>query len=50
MFVDLYLHRTVDGVIVGGVRDVRRHMDGVSHLKAWRARLYSSEMKHVPVK
>ena len=38
MFVDLCLHRTVDGVIVGGVRDVRRHMDGVSHLKAERAR------------
>ena len=31
MFVDLCLHRTVDGVIVGDVRDVRRHMDGVPH-------------------
>ena len=29
---------TVDGVIVGGVRDVRRHMDGLSHLKTERAR------------
>ena len=38
MFVDLCLHRIVDGVIVGGMRDVRRHMDGVSHLKVERAR------------
>ncbi len=38
MFVDLCLHRIVDGVIVGSMRDVRRHMDGVSHLKAERAR------------
>ena len=25
-------------MIVGGVRDVRRHMDGLSHLKTERAR------------
>ena len=36
--VDLCLHNTVDGLIVGGVRDVRRHMDGLSHLKTERAR------------